>query len=63
MRAGQPVAAVEPEGPGLFRAVQTLLKNDSDVKKYLNDSEIEEQFDLGYHFKHVDTIFKVFDEA
>jgi len=34
------------------------------VKKYLSDAEIEEQFDLGYHFKHVDTIFKrVFGEA
>src|SRR5437016_12462017 len=37
---------------------QTLLKKDPDVKKYLSDAEIEEQFDLGYHFKHVDTIFK-----
>ncbi|MDB5619137.1 adenylosuccinate lyase [Tardiphaga sp.] len=36
---------------------QTLLKNDADVTKYLSDAEIEEQFDLGYHFKHVDTIF------
>jgi adenylosuccinate lyase len=43
---------------------QTLLKNDADVKKYLSDAEIEEQFDLGYHFKHVDTIFRrVFGEA
>lgn len=37
---------------------QTLLKADADVKKYLNDAEIAERFDLGYHFKHVDTIFK-----
>jgi adenylosuccinate lyase len=37
---------------------QTLLKKDPDVKKHLSDAEIEEQFDLGYHFKHVDTIFK-----
>ncbi|HEY0234656.1 MAG TPA: adenylosuccinate lyase [Afipia sp.] len=36
----------------------TLLKKDTDVKKYLNDKELEEQFDLAYHFKHVDTIFK-----
>ncbi|MDB5502322.1 MAG: Adenylosuccinate lyase [Tardiphaga sp.] len=36
---------------------QTLLKNDADVTKYLSNAEIEEQFDLGYHFKHVDTIF------
>src|SRR5712672_2147339 len=37
---------------------QTLLKKDAEVKKYLSDAEIEEQFDLGYHFKHVDTIFR-----
>ena len=37
---------------------QTLLKKDADVKKYLSDAEIEERFDLGYHLKHVDTIFK-----
>src|SRR3954453_15084200 len=37
---------------------QTLLKKDPDVKKHLSDAEIDEQFDLGYHFKHVDTIFK-----
>ncbi|HLI98882.1 MAG TPA: adenylosuccinate lyase [Bradyrhizobium sp.] len=43
---------------------QPLLKKDKDVKKYLSDAEIETQFDLGYHFKHVDTIFKrVFGEA
>jgi adenylosuccinate lyase len=42
----------------------TLLKKDPDVKKHLSDAEIEEQFDLGYHFKHVDTIFKrVFGES
>jgi adenylosuccinate lyase len=43
---------------------QTLLKNDADVKKYLSDAEIAEQFDLGYHLKHVDTIFRrVFGSA
>jgi len=42
----------------------TLLKKDPDVKKYLSDAEISEQFDLGYHFKHVDTIFqRVFGEG
>jgi adenylosuccinate lyase len=42
----------------------TLLKKDPDVKKYLSDADIEEQFDLGYHLKHVDTIFKrVFGES
>ena len=43
---------------------QTLLKQDAEVKKYLSDAEISEQFDLGYHLKHVDTIFKrVFGES
>jgi adenylosuccinate lyase len=40
-----------------------LLKKDAEVKKYLSDAEIEEQFDLAYHLKHVETIFKrVFGE-
>jgi len=48
-------------GEGEF---MTLLKADKDVTKYLSDAEIEEQFDLGYHFKHVDTIFaRVFGAA
>jgi adenylosuccinate lyase len=48
-------------GEGDFR---TLLKKDTEVKKYLSDAEISEQFDLAYHFKHVDTIFKrVFGES
>jgi adenylosuccinate lyase len=43
---------------------QTLLKQDANVKKYLSDAEIEEQFDLAYHLKHVDTIFRrVFGQA
>src|SRR5512140_449368 len=43
---------------------QTLLKKDPDVKKLMTDAEIEENFDLGYHFKHVDTIFRrVFGET
>jgi adenylosuccinate lyase len=42
-------------GEGDFQA---FLNADADVKKYLSDSEIAEKFDLGYHFKHVDTIFK-----
>ena len=41
----------------------TLLKGDPDVRARLSDKEIETNFDLGYHFKHVDTIFKrVFEE-
>jgi adenylosuccinate lyase len=41
-----------------------LLKKDPDVKALLTDAELEEKFDLGYHLKHVDTIFKrVFGRA
>lgn len=36
----------------------TFLKQDADVKKYLSDAELAAQFDLGFHLKHVDTIFK-----
>ena len=35
----------------------TLLKADADVRKALSEAELEEKFDLGYHLKHVDTIF------
>ena len=36
----------------------TLLKKDPEVSKALSEKELEELFDLGYHLKHVDTIFK-----
>src|SRR5271169_5193698 len=40
------------------------LKADTDVSGALGDAELEALFDLGYHFKHVDTIFaRVFGEA
>jgi adenylosuccinate lyase len=35
----------------------SLLKADKDVRGKLSDAEIAANFDLGYHFKHVDTIF------
>ena len=39
------------------------LLADADVRKALSAEEIEEKFDLGYHTKHVDTIFaRVFDD-
>jgi adenylosuccinate lyase len=42
----------------------TLLKTDKDVSQALSDKELEALFDLGYHTKHVDTIFRrVFGEA
>ena len=33
------------------------LKNDSRVSEALTMEELEENFDLGYHLKHIDTIF------
>jgi adenylosuccinate lyase len=36
----------------------TFLKADKDVTRHMSDAEIEANFDLGYHFKHVDTIFR-----
>jgi len=48
-------------GEGDFLA---FLKADKDVKRFLTDAEIETNFDLGFHLKHVDTIFKrVFGDA
>ncbi len=48
-------------GEGDFLA---FLKADPRVTAKMSAAEIEENFDLGYHFKHVDTIFKrVFGEA
>lgn len=35
----------------------TELKSDADVTAVLTNAEIEDKFDLGYHTKHVDTIF------
>lgn len=36
----------------------TELKADAEVSATLSDAEIEDKFDMGYHTKHVDTIFK-----
>jgi adenylosuccinate lyase len=35
----------------------SLLKADKDVRKHLDEAELKANFDLAYHFKHVDTIF------
>jgi len=44
-------------------ALLDLLKADPDVTAKLSDEELEERFNLDYHFKHVDTIFaRVFGE-
>ncbi len=34
-----------------------LLKADADVTRWLAAGDLEPLFDLGYHLKHVDTIF------
>ena len=40
------------------------LLADADVRAAMSETEIDEKFDLGYHTKHVDTIFqRVFGEA
>jgi adenylosuccinate lyase len=49
------------EGGGEFL---TLLKADKDVRKHLSDKELAANFDLDFHFSHVDTIFRrVFGRA
>jgi adenylosuccinate lyase len=41
-----------------------LLKGDPDIRKHLTEAELEDSFDLGYHFKHIDSIFeRVFGRA
>jgi adenylosuccinate lyase len=42
----------------------TFLKADKDVGKYLSAEELTANFNLDFHFAHVDTIFKrVFGRA
>jgi adenylosuccinate lyase len=42
----------------------TLLKNDPEVTRAISESDLVALFDLGYHLKHVDTIFhRVFGES
>ncbi len=42
-------------GEGEFKS---LLNADSEIMAKLTSNEIDDLFDLGYHFKHIDTIFK-----
>ncbi|BCA57986.1 adenylosuccinate lyase [Sphingomonas sp. HMP6] len=45
-------------------SLMELLKADPEVTAALSVAEIEDKFDLGYHLKHVDTIFtRVFGDA
>jgi adenylosuccinate lyase len=49
------------QGEGDFLS---LLKADKDVRRHLSEAELEENFDLDHHFKHVDTVFaRVFGRA
>ena len=49
------------EGKGDFLE---LLKADKDVRKHLSEKELTKNFDLDFHFSHVDTIFRrVFGRA
>ncbi len=42
----------------------TLLLADNDVRKHLSEAELKANFDLDFHFAHVDTIFaRVFGKA
>jgi adenylosuccinate lyase len=34
------------------------LISDKDVRSFLTEEDIKDKFDLGYHTKHVNTIFK-----
>jgi adenylosuccinate lyase len=36
----------------------SFLKADKEVRKHLSESALTDNFDLGHHFRHVDTIFK-----
>jgi adenylosuccinate lyase len=36
---------------------QTMLAADPTVRRHLSEAELKANFDLGYHLKHVDTIF------
>jgi adenylosuccinate lyase len=51
------------ESDGQLSLLQ-LLKDDAEVTSRLSDAELDELFDLDYHFKNVDTIFRrVFGKA
>ena len=41
-----------------------VLSSDKDVRKHLTEAELKANFDLDFHFAHVDTIFRrVFGRA
>ena len=43
---------------------KSLLGMDPEVAQFLKPAELDALFDLGYHTKHIDTIFaRVFDQS
>jgi len=54
-RTVQRNAMAAVDGKGLFR---DLVKRDPDIRKHLNESEIDGCFGLGYYTKNVNKIFK-----
>ena len=54
---GRPVLVVGG-GRIALRKVEQLLMADAEVTAALSPDQIEEKFDLAYHTKHVETIFK-----
>jgi adenylosuccinate lyase len=54
-RMVQRIAMAVWQGKGDFLA---LLKADPEFRKWLTEAELEDNFDLAYHFKHVDDIFQ-----
>jgi len=60
-------AAVQRNAMRVWRgegAFLDFLKADPEVAPHLSDADLEAVFDLGYHFKHVDTIFaRVFGDG
>jgi len=60
-RLVQRIAMKAWAGEGDFLA---LLKADKEVRKHLSEAELKANFDLDFHFAHVDTIFRrVFGRA
>ena len=56
-RNAMPVWDAYQQGAARMPDFRALLAADTDVAKVLSSQQIAEQFDLGYHLKHVDTIF------
>ena len=52
-----PSRAVRSISATLTGRISTAAVADPEVTAALSPAEIEEKFDLGYHTKHVDTIF------